>query len=317
MTQRGLKTYSRLQGERKRIPSVYEIVSSDLLWYRTQGIAVRSPIEAWYARHRTDSALQLLDPDAFADPAATTYRAYVDRQRDAVGFDEALFRRAHAHPDLDAAWIEQLRVGFAPLRYPYHALGMIAAYIGSMAPGGRIAIAAAFQAADETRRVHAFAQRLALLRRTRPGFGDDARAIWEHDARWQPLRRVIERALTTWDWGEAFAVLALALKPTLDEIVHVDLARAARRHDDPVLAELLASLHEDSAWERDWTRALVHTAIAQREDNKAVLQRWITAWRPQVNEAAIALAPVLGAEPDRSNAAHDAFLRSCGLEGGM
>jgi hypothetical protein len=48
-----------------------------------------------------------------------------------------------------------------------------------------------------------------------------------------------------------------------------------------------------------------------------VLQRWITAWRPQVNEAAIALAPVLGAEPDRSNAAHDAFLRSCGLEGGM
>ena len=128
---------------------------------------------------------------------------------------------------------------------------------------------------------------------------------------------MIERALTAWDWGEAFAVLALALKPRIDEIVHVDLARAARAHHDPVLAELLASLHEDSAWERSWTRALVQTAVAQREDNRAALQQWVTTWRPLVDEAAIALAPLYDAEPDRSNATHDAFLRSCGLEGGM
>jgi toluene monooxygenase system protein E len=316
MTQRGLKTYSRLLDERaRRIPSLYEIVSSDLLWNRTQGFSVRTPISGWYARRQRDSALQLADPEAFVDPAATTYRAYVERQRDAAAFDEALFRRADARAQLDEAWLERLRIGFAPLRYPYHAFSMIAAYVGSMAPSGRIAIAAAFQAANETRRVHAFARR-ALLRRVQPGFGDDARAIWERDDMWQPLRRAVERALTTWDWGESFAVLTLALKPTIDALVHIGLAETARTHGDPLLAELLASLHEDTAWERDWTRALVRTAIEQREENRSVLQRFVGPWRPLANEAAAALAPVFGATSRPWLAPHDAFLHACGLEGG-
>jgi toluene monooxygenase system protein E len=312
MTRRGLKTYSRLGGER-RIPSLYEIVSTDLLWHRSQGFAVNTPVARWYAQHRDGSALQLPDPDAFADPAGTTYRAWVERQREAAAFDEALFRRAAPDTDLDEAWIDRLRLAFAPLRYPYHAFAMLAAYVGSMAPSGRIAIAAAFQAADETRRVHAFARRLALLRRARPGLGDDARSIWESDEAWQPLRSIVERALVTWDFGEAFAVLGLVLKPTVDALVHVGLAHTARRHGDPLLAELLGSLGEDTLWERDWTRALVRTAIDQRAENRVVLQRFVAAWQPAADQAAASLAPLLGAASGQWTVPREAFLRSCGL----
>ncbi len=312
MTRRSLKTYSRLHGERaRRIPSAYEIVSTDLLWSRTHDVAVHTPITDWYARHRSASPLQLPDPDAFADPAATTYRTWVERQREAAAFDDALFRRASTEPP---AWVETLRVGFAPLRYPYHALAMLAAYVGSMAPAGRIAIAAAFQAADATRRVHAFAQRLALARRTTPGLGDDARTIWETHPGWQPLRRVVERALVTWDWGEAFAVLCLALAPAFDALVLVDFAHTARAHGDDLLAPLLGSLAEDAAWERDWARTLVDLAVAQRPENRDVLRTWVDKWRPAVDEAATALAPVLGTTTCTWRTEHDAFLRRCGLD---
>jgi toluene monooxygenase system protein E len=315
MTRRGLKTYSRLHAEQaRRIPSTYEIVSTDLLWSGTHGFAVRTPIADWYAHHRAGSALQLPDPDAFADPAGTTYRAWVERQREAAAFDDALFRRASTDADLSATWLETLRVGFAPLRYPCHAFAMLAAYVGSMAPSGRIAIAAAFQAGNATRRVHAFARRLALVRRTSPQLGDDARSIWETHPAWQPLRRVLERALVTWDWGEAFAASSLALAPSFDALVLVELAATARAHGDALLAELLASLHEDAVWERQWARALTAHAIERREENREVLQRWVDAWRPAADEAAAALASVLGVTPGARGAEHDAFLRACGLQ---
>ena len=53
---------------------------------------------------------------------------------------------------------------------------MLAAYVGQMAPSGRITIACALQAADEMRRVHRLAYRMALLRRLRPDFGDAGQA---------------------------------------------------------------------------------------------------------------------------------------------
>ena len=70
---------------------------------------------------------------------------------------------------LDPAWVDTLERLLPPLRYLYHGLQMLAAYVGQMAPSGRITIAAALQAADEMRRVHRIAYRMAMLRRLRPG----------------------------------------------------------------------------------------------------------------------------------------------------
>ena len=73
-------------------------------------------------------------------------------------------------------WVDTLERLLPPLRYLYHGLQMLAAYVGQMAPSGRITIAAALQAADEMRRVQRIAYRMAMLRRLRPGFGDVGQA---------------------------------------------------------------------------------------------------------------------------------------------
>ena len=56
----------------------------------------------------------------------------------------------------------------SPLRFLCHGLQMVAAYVGQMAPSGRIAVAALFQCGDEIRRIQRFAYRLAQLARRRP-----------------------------------------------------------------------------------------------------------------------------------------------------
>jgi len=72
---------------------------------------------------------------------------------------------------------------------------MTAAYVGSMAPGGRIVVACLFQAADEMRRIQRLAYRMRQLQGTHPGFGSESKSAW--DPHWQPLRAVIEKLLVT------------------------------------------------------------------------------------------------------------------------
>jgi len=56
-------------------------------------------------------------------------------------------------------WVQTLAMLVAPFRSPAtpSSLMMISAYVAQMAPGGRIVVAATFQAGDEARRVERLA----------------------------------------------------------------------------------------------------------------------------------------------------------------
>jgi toluene monooxygenase system protein E len=167
---------------------------------------------------------------------------------------------------------------------------MIAAYIGQMAPSGRIVVAAAFQTADELRRIQRIAYRLAQLRSIDPGFAESARQEWQKGEIWQPLRETVERCMVTYDWAEALVALNLCIKPVIDELFMVHLARAAKRHDDALLGQILGSLDEDCRWHREWTIALLETAIRENEANREVIERWVRKWSAPALRAASALA---------------------------
>ena len=66
-------------------------------------------------------------------------------------------------------WVRFLDRWYAPLRYPVHGLQMLAAYVAQMAPASRVTNCAAFQSADELRRVQRLAYRTAQLGGRRPG----------------------------------------------------------------------------------------------------------------------------------------------------
>ena len=156
------------------------------------------------------------------------------------------------------------------LRYSVHGLQMTAAYVGCMAPGGRIVVACLFQAADEMRRIQRLAYRMRQLQETHPGFGSESKSAWERNPHWQPLREVIEKLLVTYDWGEAFVALNLVLKLSFDQVFMLDYGGRAHARDEEVLHKILRSLYEDCAWHRDWSRAFVHMLV-ESEPKTAVL----------------------------------------------
>ena len=175
------------------------------------------------------------------------------------------------------------------LRFPCHALSMLAAYVGQMAASGRVVVCAAMQAADEVRRVQRFAYRMVALRKTRPGFGEGAREAWERDPRWQPLRELVERALVTWDANEALVALCLCIKPPFDELFDAYWPALAKASGDPLLVPIAASLHEDALWHRAWSSALVASLIADDGARRDVAQTWVDAWAPRALDALGAL----------------------------
>ncbi len=290
-----LKTYSHLAAARRQ-PTEYEIVTTDLHHHVERGFAVPTPTSEWYARHQRGSRWPAAPWARFADPRETTYTKYTRLQHAKEQFVDGLLGSIDdSSYDADLAPETRALLGRAlgPLRFAVHGFQMIAAYVGQMAPEGRVTIAAALQGADEVRRIHRLAYRLAQLRRVEPGVGADGRARFETDPAWQPLRQLVESLLVTYDWAEAFVALNVCVKPLVDELVMVELAAVAKARGDFLLGQIFASLDEDCQWHRQWTTALARVALAAGDGNRAACGEWIEAWTPEAARAIAALAPTL------------------------
>ncbi|MCZ0982856.1 hypothetical protein O1L60_38750 [Streptomyces diastatochromogenes] len=303
----GARTWSLL-GDVRRKPSPYEAVTARFQYtFRREPAPFEldrgAPLNQWYLAHREGSAFQVADWEGFRDPHRLTYKDYVTLQHEREVHTDLLIdeheaaRGLHA---LDPAWVTVLRRLAVPLRFPLHVLQMTASYVAHMAPSAFITNCAAFQAADEARRV----QRLAYWTRALADAHDDslaetatARTAWEEDPAWQPLRRVLEELLTVRDWGEAFTALNLVVKPALDVLVNTSLAELARDNDDMFLADLCTEFRHDGRRSRDWTRALVRYALDQRPDLADVLRNWTDTRRPDAQRAVEALAALFAQAP--------------------
>lgn len=316
MKRDGLKTYSHLAAAR-RMPSTYEVATSELLYYRRRGgFEVDVPVRRWYELHQDGSPLRCGDWERFRDPRETTYTSYVALHRDQEEFVDRLVARAAAN-GADAVWRDLLGAVLPPLRYAFHALQMTAAYVGQLAPGGRIVVVCAFQAADHVRRVHRIAQQIAMFRRDYPTFADDARERWERGEAWQPLRRALERLLVTWDWGEALVAANASLGCAMDALLLEGVASLARTRGEFALAELLGSLVEDGRWHREWTRALLRLAASDPvhgPGSRAAIAAWLERWRPLAEEAIAGAAPLLGDAADDVARSARAALDACAAD---
>lgn len=270
------------------MPTEYELVTSKLLYYTKRGFEVETPISEWYRKYQKASSVQVDDWDQFRDPRETTYTKYTQIQRDKEIYTEGIFNfieQTNYDDFLSMQWKASLFALLSTLRYPYHGLQMIASYVGSMAPGGRITIAAALQAADEKRKVETIAYRLAQLNEKVMGDVHEARVRWEREPHWQPLRKLIEMLFVTYDWAEAFVALNICLKPKLDDFVLIDVAQLAKKYGDNRLTEIFFSLKEDSDWQRDWTAALRAVMEKGQTSNAAAVEAWIAKWQPLAEEA--------------------------------
>jgi toluene monooxygenase system protein E len=300
----GQKTFWHLLPQR-RMPSEYEIVTSRLLLNTGDGLTGKRfeldvPLRHWYEQYQQGSPLVCNSWEKFRDPRETTYTKYTEVQMEKEIFVDCILEEIEANGydrELLPEWVQTLETLVAPFRFPGHALMMIAAYVAQMAPGGRIVVAATFQAGDEARRVERLAYRIRQLQLVFPGFAGDSKSFWEQDSRWQPLRQFIERLLVTFDWGEAFVALNLVLKPLIDELFLKCTSELALGHHDHLLGQIFYSLNEDCQWHRQWSHALVETAIEDTPANCQLIQTWIDKWYPGALRVADAFSGLFEGKP--------------------
>ncbi|MES1185937.1 MAG: hypothetical protein ABUL60_19140 [Myxococcales bacterium] len=284
------RSYWCLEGARKK-PTDYQITSTALLYYPGRGFEVDTPVWRHYQDSQRNGQLSSERWDELEDPAHLTYSSYVAERRDQEAFLDRLLER----PALPlSAELRPLLGVVSALRFPLHGLQMVAAYVGALAPSGRISIAAAFQAADELRRIQRLCQWLA--RSGVPSAQLDAlgRELWQQAPAFQPLRRLVERLLVTYDWGEALVALNGIIKPVLDRLWFEHLVGVAERHRDEVLEKILSSLGDDGRWHEAWFCELSRLALDSDPTNRAALERDVAEFRPLVTRSVQALLPAFG-----------------------
>jgi toluene monooxygenase system protein E len=300
----GHKTYSRLAA-RRRIPTEYELTSTDLHYNHPMRfeLPATNPVVAWYYRYREGSALRARDWEQFSDPRRTTYRGYTQLQDGREDVVDGLLREVDDTAydrNLDDEWVRFLDRWYSPLRFPVHGLQMLAAYVAQMAPASRVTNCAAFQSADELRRVQRIAYRTVQLSGA-PVETEAARrqqAAWEDAPAFQPLRELVERALVAYDWGEAFTVTNLVIKPRIDRLVNQEIAGTlATANGDPILTSIHFSLDEDARWHRAWTSALLRHLIDDTPANAEAVSGWIEKWSPLAARALDAFAGIVADAP--------------------
>lgn len=282
-----LKTYSHLL-QQKRKASDYEIVCSDLLYYPQRGFEVNTPLAQWYENHQRGSPLKCKNWEQFYDPRETTYTKYTNLQKEKEIFVDGVFAsidETEYDNGISESWLDILALMVAPLRYPWHGFQMIASYIGQLAPSGRIVITSMFQAADEMRRIQRVAYRIRQLQATHSGFGLDSQSIWEKMPLWQPLRKVIEKLLVTYDWGESLIALNFVVKPLVDSLFIRHFGNLSRSENDELLGEIFYSIGEDCRWHKQWNEALMRTVILDTPENGQIILEWSKKWYPLAIQA--------------------------------
>jgi toluene monooxygenase system protein E len=260
-------------------------------------------VVAWYYRYREGSALCARDWEQFSDPRRTTYRGYTQLQDGREDVVDGLLREIDDtgyDRNLDEEWVRFLDRWYFPLRFPGHGLQMLAAYVAQMAPASRITNCAAFQSADELRRVQRIAYRTVQLGGppSETGAARRQQTAWEDAAAFQPLRELLERALIAYDWGEAFTVTKLVIKPRIDRLVNQEIAGTlATANGDPILTSIHFSLDEDARWHREWTAALLRHLIDDTPGNAELVASWIEKWAPLASDALDGVAGILAEAP--------------------
>lgn len=278
MNPQKLKTFSHLAPG--RIPNDYEIASTDLLYSRYHAPEVETPTTAWTTIFLKQSPLQCSNWEKFSDPRATTYAGYTSRQNGKEEFTARLFQSMEG-----TRLSPRLLKTVGALRFVFHTLQMTAAYVGHLAPSSKLTIVCSLQSADEMRKVQAFSYALALSADSPDIAGAAVKKAWMEDPALQPLRRLMERLLVTYDWGEAFSALNLAVKPHLDLLL-AKLQAVCERQGQPHFAQVVNSLLEDSKWHEQWSSHLKQLLIADKPGNAEHLAAWIATWTPLAENAA-------------------------------
>ena len=119
---------------------------------------------------------------------------------------------------------------------------------------------------------------------------DSAKKAWMEDDAWQGLRRYVEDCMVIKDPVELFVAQNVALDGLLYPLVYETIIDDVLSSKGGTPVAMLTQFMTDWYTEvKKWIDATMKTAAAESDENKAILGKWVVAWR---DRAAAALLPV-------------------------
>lgn len=292
--QKSLKTWSHLAKQRRK-PSEYDVVTKKL-HYSTNNpdapweLAPNAPMNNWYKKYRNNSKLKNDDWDGFSDPDELVYRTYNLLQDGQESYVFSLFDqfsdRGH-DSQIDKDWVFVLAQIYTPLRFLFHGIQMSSSYLAQIAPSSTITNCATFQTADYLRFTTHTAYRTFELSRSFSDleFNKNERMLWENSEIFQGFRKIIEKNLIAYDWGECFVSLCLVVIPGILEGVLRPLSLTAKHNNDLLMSLLIDSQIKDIERHQKWAKALYNYSVKSNPESPSVIHNWVEEWSDMGVEA--------------------------------
>jgi len=266
-------------------------------------------IQKWYIYFRDKSPLVAAVAEAggwhdYSDPHEVVYWRYNTMMDEEETYVDRLLEEIVATKHdwgLGEEALAFYRDYYDPLRFVWHAIQMHSAYLSQMSPTSTVINVFTFMAMDYLRRVQRTAQRIKMLDIVYPGlgFGARGRAQFEEASALQPARQTLEQMLVAYDYTEALASFALAVKPAFDIAFLRGFGKLASANGDKYLELIHASFEKDSRRHRDQLVALFKYAFERAPKARDLVKERLGRWRSAALASVEALRLVFDSLPNR------------------
>ncbi|MBV1787121.1 aromatic/alkene monooxygenase hydroxylase subunit beta [Marinobacterium sp. D7] len=238
------------------------------------------------------TALVMADWYAFKDPRQFYYGTYVQQRakmQESAESSYAFFDKRNLVDHLSDEVKAQVIRYLVPLRHVEHAANLNNMYGTAYGYGTAITQALLFDGMDRLG-VAQYLSRIGLLLDGNSGDAlNEAKQLWMQDPVWQGMRALCEETLVTKDWFELFLAQDLVIDTLVSELFYNQLDRKLSAEGGQDIAMLTEFMQEWSKDTERWVDAVIKTAAAESDANRALMAGWIERWR---GKAAEALAPL-------------------------
>lgn len=198
---------------------------------------------------------------------------------------------------LDPAWRNVVAFYLLPLRHMEWAANNNSADMCDRGYGAAVTAPCIFAAADHLGMAQIIGRVGLALDGNSGALLEQAKQHWLEAPEWQGLRRMAEDSMVTADWFELFVAQHFAIDGVLYPLVYGKFDLAGQRHGATALSMLTEFMGEWFGEHSRWVDAVIKTAAAESDANRALLGQWFTVWRDRAAQAFAPLAArVLGEE---------------------
>lgn len=234
-------------------------------------------MEDWY---------RLLDPRQYYYGAWTIARS---RQQEGAERNFAFVEKRSLLAAMPADIRDRIIHLLLPLRHAEYAANLNNCYISAYGYGVSVTQATMMCAMDRLGIAQYITRIGLLLDEGADGALKTAKAAWQGDPDWQPMRALSENMLVTKDWFELFVAQNVVLDGMLYPLVYQSFAtelHAAGQTGFAMLTEFMSEWYDEHV---RWTDNVMKVAAAQSPENRAQLSQWVQHYQPLV---VAALTPV-------------------------